>query len=346
MGQLDIKPDSTKLMTIKDVAKLADVSIGTVSRVINDSGYVSLETRRKVEKVLNKTGFMPNMAARSMIRKKSLIIGVIIPEINNPFLSGLVVSIEDMISRENYSILLCNSKYKLDKEENFVDNLIQRNAEGLVFIASELRSDKLMKKAKKHLNVVLISSKFGGFDCVNLTDSQAAFEMTQHLISLGHHRIACIGFNEVSNTTMERLRGYTEALAKNNIEVKNEFMLAAQTGMNVGYERTKQLMQLEKPPTAIFAVNDYYAINSYFAIKEKGLMVGKDISVAGFDDIPIASLLSPSLTTVKFPTETMAELAVDMLMKRINRTSSDEMKDIIIPAHVVKRDSTQICSEI
>lgn len=346
MKKTDTKNDSAASMTIKDVAKLAGVSIGTVSRAMNETGYVGDETRKKILKVLEDTGFRPNAAAVSMKIKKSSTVGIIVPEINNPFLSELVVAIEDILSKENLSILLCNSKYRMDKEISFIDDLIRRNAEGLIFVSSELQDEKVLKKIKRNLKTVTIGSKFAGFDCVNFTDWQAAFEMVEYLISLGHRKIACIGSNSISRPTMERLRGYTDALAKNGIIKREEFIFTAQESINTGYARTKQLLELDEFPTAIFAINDFYAINAYIAVREKGLTVGKDISIAGFDDIAMASLVNPSLTTVRCSTAALAEFATGLLLKRIRETVHEDSKEVLLPANLIKRDSTQYYKEV
>lgn len=346
MKMAEKKSNVSANITIKDIARLAGVSIGTVSRTINETGYVADETRKKITKVLEDTGFKPNTAAVSMKIKKSSAVGIIVPEINNPFLSELVVAIEDILSSENLSILLCNSKYRMDKEIGFVEDLIRRNAEGLIFVSSELQDEKVLKKIKNSLKVVTIGSKTADFDCVNFTDWQAAFEMVEYLISLGHRKIACIGSNSISWPTMERLRGYADALTKNGIARREEYILTAQDNINTGYARTKQLLGLKEPPTAIFAINDFYAINSYIAVREKRLSVGADISIAGFDDITMASLVNPPLTTVKCSTSALAEFATDLLLKRIRGNACDEPKEVLLPAPIIKRESTQCCKEI
>lgn len=343
MKKLVIKNNSSASMTIKDIAKMVGVSIGTVSRAMNGTGYVGDETRKKIMKIIEETGFRPNAAAVSMKIKKSSTVGVIVPEINNPFLSELVVAIEDILSRQNLSILLCNSRYQMDKEIRFIEDLLRRNAEGLIFVSSELQDEKIIKKIRKSLKTVTIGSRIAGFDCVNLTDWQTSFEMTEYLISLGHRKIACIGSNSISRPTMERLRGYIDALARNGIARREEYILTAQESINTGYVRAKQLLELSEPPTAIFAINDFYAINAYVAVREKGLRVGADVSIAGFDDIVMASLVNPPLTTVRCSTSTLAELATDLLLKRIRETEQEEDREVLLSAQIVKRESTRPC---
>jgi len=328
-------------MTIHDIARMADVSIGTVSRVINNSSLVKEETRRKVNKIIHDTGFKPNAAARSMIKKKSSIVGVIVPEINNPHLADLVVVIEEILSREKLSVLLCNSGYNIEKETGFINELISRNAEGLVLIASELGDKAVIDRIGQHLEVVSIGAKIGNFDCVDSTNWQGAFDMVEYLITLGHERIACIGFNKTAKPSIERLNGYIDALRKHGINARDEYMLGTEGTKTSGYAKASKLLELKSPPTAVFAINDYYAINAYLAVQDKSLTVGRDISIAGFDDIPIARLVNPALTTVRYSTRSMAELATDLLLKRIKKFGTGESKRILLPTEIVKRESAQ-----
>lgn len=340
-----LQSNKDKIITIRDIARMANVSIGTVSRVINNKGYVKEETRRNIEKIIASTGYTPNVNARSMVSKKSSLVGMIVPEINNPFHSEFVVAVERILARENLSILLCNSEYRFEKEAKFINELIQRNAEGLIFVSSDLEDKELAKKVGLHLKAVGVSSKLVNFDCINLTNWQGAFDITEHLISIGHKRIACIGVAEVLKAPKERLEGYMAALNKHNIQVRDEYILGVGGVNNVGYDRTIQLLEMREPPTAIFCITDYYAINAYKAILDKGLRVGEDISVAGFDDIPISKLLNPSLTTVKFDVKTMAELATDLLLKKINSNSTSDAggrgREILLKTEIVVRDSTK-----
>lgn len=334
---------SEKPLTIRDISRLSNMSIGTVSRVINNSGAVSHASRKKVEEVIRRTDFQPNTAARSMVSKKSEIVGILVPEISNPFLASLVEFLEVALAGNGLSIMLCNTGYRYENISHFLNNLVRRNADGVFFVASDLLDEEHIERIRQKLNVVLINSAFGGFDSVNVTDWQSSFKMTEYLIAMGHARIACMGYNNASITTMNRYQGYCDAMKKHGLPLEEQLQRPSDSvsgGVrNRGYILTKELLELNEPPTAIFAINDYYAINAYFAAKEKGLQVGRDISIVGFDDVNIAQLVNPALTTVRCSLETMTELATDLMMKKIRGEASAGPKAIQLTGELVKRDS-------
>jgi len=346
---LNNKKDSqtaNKNLTIKDIARMSKMSIGTISRVINNSGPVSEPTRNKVNEIIRQTNYLPNNAAKSMVNKKSGIIGIIVPDISNPFLCSHVDLLHKFFSDAGFSVMLCNSGYNNDNVVNFTNNLIQRNAEGVVFISSYINDEKQISLIKSKLKVVLISSSFGGFDSVSVADWQSAFDVVEYLVSAGHKHIACIGYNDTSPPTMERYRGYCDAMKKNGFKLNKNYQVPADNVISdlhqMGYTMAKKLLDLPVPPTAIFVINDYYAINAYFAVKEKGLIVGKDISIAGYHDIDICQLVKPSLTTVKCQVDTLTSLAADILLKKIQEEDSGEVKSILLTGELVIRESVAV----
>jgi len=338
--------NTNKNLTIKDIARLSDMSIGTVSRVINNSGAVSESARSKVNEIIQRTGYMPNNAAKSLVNKKSGIIGIIVPDISNPFLCSHVDLLHKFFSEAGFSIMLCNSGYNNENVSNFTNNLIQRNAEGAVFISSYISDAEQIDRIRNKLKVVLISTSFGGFDSVSIADWQSAFDVVEYLVSSGHKRIACIGYNETSPPTMERYRGYCDAMKKNGLQLIKDYQVPSDSVVleshRKGYVMTKALLELPTPPTAIFVINDYYAINAYFAVKEKGLAVGKDVSIAGYHDIDICQLVNPSLTTVKCQVETLTYLAADILIKKIREGESAIAKSILLTGELVIRESVAV----
>ncbi|MEG0251626.1 MAG: LacI family DNA-binding transcriptional regulator [Christensenellaceae bacterium] len=335
---------NNRRVTIKDVASSAGISIGTVSRVISNKGYVSKEAREKIERAIKELNYIPNTAARSMINKTSKIVGVIVPEINNPFLADLVVKIEACLTKKNYSILLCNSGYSAKKIATFIDDLIMRNADGMILIATDISEKKVLDKIKRYLHGVSVGQKLLNFDCINFTDYKSAYDITNYLIDIGHEKIACIGFNANASQTVERLDGVMTALKDRNLPVVEDYLIEYEVAENGGYICAKKLLELENAPTAIVAINDFYAIGAYEAIFEKGLKVGDDISVVGFDDIGMAKFISPPLTTVNCDTHRMAELATELLMKKIDSGFDDfsddvEGKEVLLPSKIMIRES-------
>ena len=347
--------DNRKRVTIKDVAKKAGVSIGTVSRYIGNSGYVGRDSKENIAKAIAELGYIPNVTARSMINKRSRIVGVAVPEINNPFLADLVVRIDAGLSKKNYSIMLCNTGYNPKKMETFIDDLIMRNAEGVILVATDISEKKVLRKIKQYMQGVSVGQKILNFDSINFNDFRTAYDITRHLIRLGHKKIGCIGFNAYASQTVERLEGVMTALKDTGLAVDEKYMLGYDDpaykivehdgGENGGYIFAKRLLELKDPPTAIVAINDFYAIGAYEAIYEMNLRVGEDISVMGFDDVNIAKFMTPSLTTVNCNTGTMADLAVALLTSKMadgeTPVGTEEGKDIVLSSDIILRESVK-----
>jgi LacI family transcriptional regulator len=344
-GGRGIGGNMKKRVTIKDVAQHAGVSIGTVSRFIGKSGYVGKESRARIEKAIKLLHYMPNTTARSMINKRSNIIGIAVPEVNNPFLADLYVRVEALLYDNNYSIMFCNTGYRQDKLELFVDDLIMRNAEGLMLLATDVHDGRILDKIRRFIHGVSVGQRILNFDCVNFDDHKNSYELTGFLIRNGHSKIACIGFNKYVAQTMARMWAVREALEANGLPVREEYMMEFdyqyEEGDNSGYISTKKLLELPDPPTAIVSINDFNAIGAYEAIFEKGLVAGKDISVTGYDDIGMARVMNPPLTTVKCDMASMARLTADMLLKRIRNDGGEEKtgRDIILPSAIMLRGS-------
>lgn len=324
-----------KRITIREVAKYAGVSIGTVSRFINSSGYVGKEARDKIEDAVKQLNYLPNSAARSMINRKSKIVGIAVPEINNPFLADLVVRLEDRLTKNNYSMMLCNTKFSREKIANFVDDLIMRNAEGLILVSNNVKEKRVIQKMGEYMKTISIGEHVAYFDCIKLADYAAACALTQYLIDMGHRKIAFVGFHPNSTQTMERLQGYKDTMEKNGIPLIERYMLKTSSE----YDETKKLLEEHEPPTAIININDFNALKSYDEIEKKGLKVGREISVVGFDDISVARFLSPALTTVTCDTKKMAVEAVSMLIENIEQDSKGSSLEITLPSEMVVRDS-------
>ena len=343
----------TKRITIKDVAVLAGVSTGTVSRFIRNDGYVGEESKSRIAKAIHELHFIPSATARSMINHDSRIIGIAVPEINNPFLADLVVRIEAGLSKKKYSIMLCNTEYSTQKTENFINDLIMRHSDGIIMIATQVSDKKTLEKINMFMHGVVVGQKIPHFNSINFNDRKAAYDIAYHMIGKGHRNIACIGFHINASQTMERRDGVMWALSDNDIPAKAEYMMGYDgsespeiendDARNVGYVYTNMLLDLPEPPTAIIAINDFYAIGAYEAITEHGLKVGEDIAVSGFDDISIAKFMMPSLTTVKCDTRSMANLAVEILMRKIydSGEENEEERNFTLPSDIMLRESTR-----
>jgi len=332
-----------KAITIKDIAKMTGLSICTVSRAITNNGSIAVDTRKKVLKAIKETGYSPNAIARSLIKKSSNIIGIIVSEINNPFMSGQVVIIEHILRKAGYSIQLCNSEFEFDKALGFVTELIEWKAKGLVCISTEISENAIDAAVKDRYKIVTNFTKMAKYDYICVTEWKGSYDLTEYLIKLGHKRIAYVGFQKKLGTTLERLKGYQDALFKYKIPLRENYLIHHEIydEGNIGYYATKKLLSLDEPPTAIVFINDFCAIHGYYAIEETGLHVGDDISVAGFDDIEIAKIIAPGLTTVKYDKHKMAVLTAETLLDSINNEQKTKNIGINLPTEIVIRGSTK-----
>ncbi|MEG1011309.1 MAG: LacI family DNA-binding transcriptional regulator [Ruthenibacterium sp.] len=338
-----------KRYTIKDVAKVAGTSTGTVSRYISNKGYVSQEARDKIEMAIEQLQYIPNTAARNMVNRKSKLVGVAVPEINNPFLADLMVRIESSLCKRGYSVMLCNTGFDAEKTSTFINDLIMRDAEGIILAASDISctDSTLARKINHFMAGVSVGQKIPDFDCINFPDMQIATDMTEYLVSMGHKEIACIAFNDVSTQTIIRKEGVIQTLKRHGLPVRPSFFVGFEEGFhyvpgeNGGYLCARKLLEQRPWPTAIVAINDHYAIGAYKAATEKGLCVGEDISIVGFDNIDLARFISPALTTVNCDTYAMAELAADLLHQKICGNYGMESREIILPAQIVYRNSVK-----
>lgn len=241
--------------------------------------------------------------------------------------------------------MLCNTQYKAGKIKNFVEDLIMRNAEGLILVSTDVMDEAVLRKIQMYLYTVAVGQRVADFDCVRLADFKSAYDLTTHLLRIGHRRIACIGYNPNASVTMDRLHGYQGALQDAGIPIREDYLLPTEGSGESGYLCTKKLLSLEEPPTAIVAINDFYALNTYVAITEAGKKVGEDISVVGFDDVMMSRFIYPTLTTVSCDTDTMASMATSMLLDKIATQVAEMQREIVLPSTIALRDSVKVCQE-
>lgn len=328
-------------VTIKDVAKAAGVSITTVSRIINKvEGFTNEETKNRVLKVIKELNYKPNSLARSLVTKRTNTIGLILPDITNPFFPTIAKSIEKRLNLRGYSLILCNSYDDKENEENYLRILRDKCVDGI--IASSAYIDDHNEVIEDYnLPIVFIDRKcnedikYGVF----AENIKGAYLATEHLIKLGHRRIGCVIGENGINTTAERLDGYIQALQDNNISVDEDIIKSSQYSISGGYEAGKELLE-KSDITAIFAQDDLIACGVYKVAKEKKIRIPKDLSVVGFDDIDMVELLEPPLTTIRQNTKDMGNLAVDMLMKLLDNKEL-ESNIVTIPTNLVLRKSTK-----
>jgi LacI family transcriptional regulator len=331
----------TKSVTIYDIAVEAGVSICTVSRVVNGKAVVSLKTKNKVLRAVEKFKYVPSQTARSMVMKKSKAVGIVIPEIRNPFFSYAIDNISRILQRYGYSTLLNLCETTPEGELKAVAEFLGRHVDGLIFLASGIGDQIIKDQIGNRAHVVSFHSNLTGVDTINVMNRQAFFDLTEHLISLGHRDIACISSDVTIIQAAERINGYMDALKKHNIPVNYEYIFDENRDKDLTMvETAKKVLRMKRSPTAIMAINDYTAIDVYQAVSEMNMKVGSDIAVTGFDNTPVSALMNPTLTTVDSSTTLIAEIITDFLIKRMVHGDRSEPKEVSIPGKLIIRDSS------
>ena len=328
-------------VTIKDVAKLAGVSISTVSRVINDSKPVTDEVKQRVLDVIKETGYVPNPLARSLVTKKSKLIGVIVPEVSDSFVNEILNGIEAVAKMYDYDILLVNTYSDKQQEIDSIRLLKTKQVEGIVMVSWILDEDHVNYMKESRIPAVYISKTARDYDIytVSTSNENATYDMTKYLIENNHKEIALIMTSkEETILEAERRTGYERALRDNNIEVRDELIKHGNTDYEGGYSSMKELLDDKIIPSAVFVTGDEAAVGAINAIFDAGYNVPQDISVVGFNDTKLAKIYRPKLTTVFQPLFDMGAVSIRALIKLINGEPVEEKK-IELPYQIREGES-------
>lgn len=307
-------------VTMEDIARMANVSKATVSRVINDkSEGVGEKTRQRIKEIIEETEYNPNLLARGMATSKSKTIGLVIPDITNPFFPELVKAVESCASRGGYTVFLCNTDDSVEKEETTIENFITKRVDGIILTSACKFATKIHHRLRKYnMPCVLLDRTLEDFAytaAVYIDNEYAVYTATEYLIHQGHREIACIAGPSTISTSQERLSGYRSALLQHGIPYKEELVLFGKYSMESGYELTGQLLEQGHFFTGVLLGNDIMAIGAIKALRERRLRVPRDVSVIGFDNIQICTAFEPRLTTIQQPTYELGEKATHILIE-------------------------------
>ncbi len=327
------------MINIKEVAKLANTSITTVSRAINNSGYVKMETRKRIEETIKILGYKP--LERSGGAKATKTFGLIVPNIENPFYGKMANHLSNVANSFNYNLLLINIKCIDENKDEVLIDLLNNRVNGLIY-ASSYRSLEIAHLAQdKGIPVVVLDReiKTDKITSVSVNNNYGAFIATEHLIKLGHKNIAFIGASEKMEISTKRKTGYLRALEANNISVDERQICYGNYTMQSGFECAEMLLKDNQEITAVLAVNDLMAIGVINYLHKSGRKVPEDVSVLGFDNIELAGSITPSLTTVEYPIERMSEVVIELLLRQISDTGNSVEALTLFPKLVV-REST------
>jgi len=310
--------------TIKDIAKAAKVSRSTVSRVLNDSGYVKEETRVRVLAVMEELNYSPSAIARSLSNKRSNTIGVVVPDINNPFFAEMLKGVPRVADEEGYRLLLVDSDENNEKEQLALQALKEQRIEGLLIVATPAKEKKSLEHLRwmrsHHIPVVLLDGhvKYDEFDGVFIDHYQGAHQATLALIEAGHKRIGIMTGKLSSRPAMERLRGFQDAMAERKMKSFDQDILFGDYGHEKSYQLTKELLTREDRPTALFISSNQMVLGMLRAVSELGLSIPQDLAFIGFDRLETLNLIGMNCSTVDAHTVEVGELAMKRLIQRLD----------------------------
>ncbi len=328
------------MATIKDVARLAGVSVATVSRVINDSPKASDASRQAVTCAMEELNYHPNANARALAQQTTETIGLIVGDVSDPFFGAMVKAVEQVAYRTGNFLLIGNGYHNEQKERQAIEQLIRHRCAALVVHAKKIPDSELISLMKQMPGMVLINRTLPGFEqrCVALDDRYGAWLATRHLIQQGHKKIGYLCSTHTISDAEDRLQGYYDALKEHGIPINDRLVTFAEPDESGGEQAMTELLGRGKNFTAVACYNDSMAAGAMGVLNDNGIDVPKEISLIGFDDVLISRYVRPRLTTVRYPIITMATQAAELAMALAENRPLPETTHIFSPT-LVRRHS-------
>jgi len=335
-------------VTIKDIAREAGVSPQTVSRAMNNKGEIRPETRKRILRIADKLGYRPNRIARSLATRRTRNVGLVVPDVSNPFFSSVARGIQDTAHQADYNVFLCNTDENTDREMSAIHSLEAQRVDGMILCSSRLSERELSKVADRYQPLVLVNRRISHprTGCVMVDDARAMEQAVRYLLELGHREIGFLAGPPKSHSGRERAAGYRKALRDYGITPPPTWHIHCRPQVEGGQAAAHDLLQRAPELTVLVAYNDLVAAGALRACVDLGLRVPKDCAIIGCDDTLLAALVSPALTTIHIPTYNLGQQAMDLLL---NVMEADEPETrvsaargpnpIMISPHLVVRDS-------
>jgi DNA-binding LacI/PurR family transcriptional regulator len=327
--------------TIQDVARAAGVTASTVSRYLNGQLRLLPATEAKVLGAVTELAYVPNAAARNLARRRSGVIGIVVPEISNPYFGAIADHVVEAVERHGRLVLLCSHRSQSVKQSSYIELLASGAIDGMLYLGSFRSNDRLAVAIADGLPVVLIDEPIAGLPpvpAVVMDDYAGGYQATSYLAALGHRRIAFVSGPAELGSVQERYRGYRDALRKGGIEAGDQVNLAGQFTEQFGISALPHLLAPANPPTAAFVASDYIALGVISAAKTHGVRIPEDLSVVGFDDIRFSQYVQPRLTTIRSPLDRLADLGVELLFERLADPRAPARTEVL-PVELVIRES-------
>jgi LacI family transcriptional regulator len=325
--------------TIYDVAKYAGVSAATVSKVLNGTGRISKDTSMRVANAIEQLQYRPSEIARALKKSRTYCIGMLVPDITNSFYAELVREIEDEALLRDYFVLVCSTDNAPEREKKQVELLIRKQLDGLIIAAANGINNSLLEILREsELRVIFIDRVVpdSPYPVVATNHYAGSYQATEHLIQLGHRRLAIFTEPLYLRNSLERLRGFSAALEAYGLPLDSAPILSQGFGIQAGYELAQQLLLANNLPTAIFATNDLLALGALRKFQEAGISIPDQLSLVGYDDIQMAKMTSPQLTTVAQPLAEISRLAVECVLGDGEPSAMTNL----LPPRLIVRNST------
>lgn len=334
--------------TISDIAKKAGVSQATVSRVMNDSGYVKKDTREKVMKVMKELNYTPNAIARSLSKNKTNTIGVVVPDINNPFFGEIIKGISDIADKQDLNMILFDTDESIKKEIKALKLLKEQRIQGLIIVPTSVEDDENCEYLRIIENlgtpIVLVDGhvRHSNFNGVFVDNIKGAYEGTEALIKAGHRKIAIITGRMNSKPAKDRVRGFKKALNMYDLPFEEKYSFNGEYLLEKSYECTKEILNMEDKPTAIFASSNMMTLGCLKAIFEENLKIPEDIAFVGFDKVDVLNTLGMNISYINGPRREMGRTGMEMLLDIFKKKDSNEIKEVMLLPNLVLQGSEKL----
>lgn len=322
----------TTVLTIKEIAEMASVSRSTVSRVLNESGYVSEDARKRVLQVIEKTGYVPSQHAQSLRTKKTKVIGVILPKLGTETAGRIVNGMNDILSKQGYQILLTSTNLQAQKEIEYLKLLKSRQVDGIILSATNIKEDLMIEIKQLQLPFVAIGQDIPSVPSVTYDDFLAAKRMTQLMIQKGRRNIAFIGVDETDKAVgVMRKKGFIDAMNEHKLPVRSEWMSQADFDIPSGYQAMSRIMAQTSSeiPDGLFCATEKIAIGAMQFLKVAGYSIPEQISITGIGASDISKYVEPALTTMDYENETAGKEAAKILLEQIERNENSQKKVVL-----------------
>jgi LacI family transcriptional regulator len=319
----------------------------TVSRVINNSGYIGRETRSRVEAAIAELAYVPNAVGRQLRSKRTKMLALVLSDIMNPFFTTIARGVEDVARAQGFSVMFCNTDESEAEEARYLLMLVQRQVDGVLLVPASTSGKSLRLLSSHHMPVVVIDRRIQSrqIDSVRSDSEAGAYTLTQHLIGLGHRRIAVLTGRRSVSTSIDRVAGYCRAMLDAGLELDDDLVRYGEYNYGEynqvdGNRMAQEVLAADPRPTAIFAANNFIAFGAMRSLRDAGFRVPEDMSIVAFDDLPVAWLSDPFMTVVDQPAYEIGRRAAELLLSRLDGTISGPGREVVLPSELIVRRSS------